>query len=222
MKIDTNNHKGLWVALLSASLWLATGEASAALIDRGNGMIYDTDLDITWLQNANMGAGSSYDDGFSTTDGLMIWQNAVAWAANLVYGGYDDWRLPTALNQDNSGPCSGYNCTGSEMGHLFYSELGVTAGSSILDGTASELAKFSDIQSYYWSGTEGPSHSHSAWYFSYYTGFQDTACMDCTGGYAWAVRDGDVAAAVPEPGSLSLLGAGSLLGWLGGFKRRSV
>ena len=40
--------------------------ADAILIDRGNGMIYDTDLDITWLQNANYAKTSGYD-----SDGRM-------------------------------------------------------------------------------------------------------------------------------------------------------
>jgi hypothetical protein len=33
----------------------------------------------------------------------MTWWGAMAWANQLVYQGYDDWRLPTALNRDGSG-----------------------------------------------------------------------------------------------------------------------
>jgi hypothetical protein len=40
--------------------------AHATLIDRGNGMIYDSDQDITWLQDANYAMTSGYD-----TDGSM-------------------------------------------------------------------------------------------------------------------------------------------------------
>ncbi len=93
--------------------------SQAVLIDRGGGLIYDADLDITWLSDANYAQTTGYD-----ADGLMDWDRAMPWAANLSYGGYDDWRLPTALNQNGTGPCFGVNCTGSEMGHLFYTELG--------------------------------------------------------------------------------------------------
>jgi hypothetical protein len=62
----------------------------------------------------------------------MTWWGANAWADQLVYGGFDDWRLPSALNQDGSGPNSGCNITGSEMGHLYYTAssdgLGNSAG----------------------------------------------------------------------------------------------
>lgn len=49
----------------------------------------------------------------------MSWLDAKAWSASLNIGGITGWRLPTA---DIS--CSGYNCSTSEMGHLFYDELG--------------------------------------------------------------------------------------------------
>ena len=59
-------------------LSVVVGTTSAALVNNGGGLIYDSDLNITWLQNANFGAGSAFDDetytgGTSTTDGLMTW-----------------------------------------------------------------------------------------------------------------------------------------------------
>ena len=96
--------------ILTIVLYLAVlGTARATLIDRGGGLIYDTDFDITWLQNANL-------------NGSMDWDTAKVWAATLVFGGFDDWRLPTALNTDGTGPCSDIDCTDSEMGHLYYTE----------------------------------------------------------------------------------------------------
>jgi hypothetical protein len=95
---------------------------------------YDKALNITWLANANAGAGSSYDNGSSNTDGLMTWQNAVNWAAGLSYtvGStvYDDWRLPfvtdtgtAGCNFASSGTDCGYNVQ-TKDGSTVYSELG--------------------------------------------------------------------------------------------------
>lgn len=90
----------LWVGRSHAAPVSGQGTWQTTLQDRdldGNGTtdaFYDTALNITWLRNANAGAGSSFDDGKSSTDGKMTWVNAVDWAAALSFGGYDDWRLP--------------------------------------------------------------------------------------------------------------------------------
>jgi hypothetical protein len=73
-------------------LLIAAGSAPAALIDRGGGLIYDSTLNITWLQNANAIAGSSYDDGWSATDGRTSFQSAQAFAATFSYLGSCKWR----------------------------------------------------------------------------------------------------------------------------------
>ncbi len=51
-----------------------------------------TDRNITWLGDANFGAGSAFDNGGNTTDGRMTWDNAVAWVDSLTVGGFTDWR----------------------------------------------------------------------------------------------------------------------------------
>ena len=56
--------------------------ASATLIDGGNGLIYDSELDVTGLKNANVAEVG------------MTWNDAIAWVDSFVYGGLDDWRLP--------------------------------------------------------------------------------------------------------------------------------
>jgi hypothetical protein len=65
----------------------------------------------------------------------MTWSSAVAWAAGLTFAGHSDWRLPFTAQPDPScssvdgyGENYGYNCTGSEMGHLGNVE-GVSTGS---------------------------------------------------------------------------------------------
>ena len=75
--------------LLLAGMGLAS-TAKAALVERlGGQAVYDTDLNITWLADANANHG-------------MTWDQANAWAAGLNVGGVTGWRLPTALNADGS------------------------------------------------------------------------------------------------------------------------
>ena len=182
--------------------------------------LYDTTLDITWLRDANYAKTSNYNG-----DGLMDWNTANIWANNLIVDKYTDWRLPTTLQPDSS--CSdsfngatgivsfGYNCTGSEMGHLWYTDLGNTAGSMTNTGD------FQNVQSYvYWSGTEYAPVPYIAWLFLTLNGFQD-AYFKLSQFYALAVRPGDVAAAsVPEPETLLL--AFTALAGLGFVRRRQT
>jgi len=96
---------------------LAAGAAPAALIDRGGGMIYDNILNITWLADWNY-AKTQYnttDGAQGDADGQMDWTTAVGWANDLAYGGYDDWRLPSA----GTWPRDGFG-GGGELGYMFY------------------------------------------------------------------------------------------------------
>lgn len=204
--------------LTAAVLFTATGAAQAALVDRGGGLIYDTDLNVTWLSDANV-------------NGLMTWSQANDWAANLSYYDsvrdvtYTDWRLPTTTQPDPT--CSsqtdsqgyGYNCAGSEMSHLFYSELGGNDGVNIATTHNANYSLFQNIQTgeAYWSGTEYALDTSYAWTFYYSFGFQGQGTKDRSM-YALAVRPGDVAA-VPVPAAVWLFGSG-LLGLVGLARRR--
>ena len=209
------------------------GNADAALIDRGGGLIYDSDQNITWLQDANYGAGSVYDDGDSTTDGRMTWANAVAWAENLIF--YDsvrsiyleNWRLPdiapaNGLSWDmtfsyDGSTDFGFNITrdSTEMAHLFHVTLGNSSqfniqGESLLEYGLQNTSYFSNLQnytywSYIWAAVEngGPGAPLG---FHFDTGLQDDGYRmnQC---YAWAVMDGDVAP-VPIPAAAWFLSSG--------------
>lgn len=165
------------------SVWSAVSLSEAALLDRGGGLIYDNDLDITWLQYANY-AGQT-----------MSWDEASLWTADLTYQGYDDWRLPYA------DMCNGSACTSGEMGHLYFDE-----------GISSDAyGSFIDVRPFfYWSETEDSTDPTKAFRFNFSTGSSGTS-LKTYARYAWAVRDGDSAAPVaPEPVSAALFVTGGI------------
>ena len=196
---------GIIVSVLVMVLGLSMS-AQATLQDMGDGTIYDTDTQLSWLQNAN-------------TNGLMTWDQAVAWAASLNsgsgYAGLTGWRLPDTAqpdascgNQSGDVPAQGYgyNCSLSEMGHLFYVSLGNKAFHQAGWGLTN-TGPFQNLQpSYYWSGTEAAPVTTSAWYFYFYTGYQTYSTKGYTL-YAWAVRPGARSTSTPVPasGTVSLM-----------------
>jgi hypothetical protein len=191
--------KRYYAGWLLCGLLLSSG-AQAAFINGGDGTITNTDTSLMWLQNAN-------------TNGAMNWVDANSWVDSLVFAGYDDWRLPSALQPDPS--CSiqggaysvGAGCTGSEMGHL-----------SNIEGISSATpGLFVNVQSgQYWSATEAPFNPIGT-ALTYHFSNADQGALNKTDTlFAWAVRD---VVAVPEPGTLLLFAAG--LGLLGfGRSRR--
>jgi len=83
------------MACMVAALGFA-GSASATLLDRGPDLVYDDVLSITWTRNANLPGSSG-----------LTWDQAHTWAANLVFAGFDDWRLPYASVSAGVGPTNG-------------------------------------------------------------------------------------------------------------------
>ncbi len=184
-----------------------TPTASAALISRLGGLaVYDTDFNITWLANAN-------------ANGAMTWADANAWAAGLNVGGYTGWRLPNADISCGAG-VGGYNCINSELGHLYYTELGVTLDNNITSSTSPYLALFTNVQNLaYWSGNGYASNPLQAWFFYTQYGIQSQG-NKLNEFNAWAVHSGDVGgSSVPEPGILGLMGIGALA-WTATRSRR--
>ena len=241
------NTKFLTTAAVLA-ISLSTG-AQASLVARTGGMVYDTVNNITWAADANLfqtqaasnanlvseiiaanggvihDTPNGYDNGtytlttadFDTTTGRMTWWGAQAWANNLTLGGVTGWSLPSTPIED-----FGYNVTSSQMGDLFYNQLGVSAGSSIATSTNPNYNLFTNLQIYvYWSGSEYAPFPGGAWDFNTYNGdqgsiiyYKDHLLL------AWAVRPGDVAA-VPVPGAFWLFGS-AMVGLMGLKRRGSI
>ena len=226
--------------LALVGLSLITVSANAALYDRGNGLIYDDVLDITWLQDANYAYTSGYaaaNAGGTDRDkiypgGPMGWDAAKAWAAQLEYSGYDDWRLPSANLMNAANPCyatdgscdMGYNNTTSDLGHIFYNNLanqfgyGSSLNKNFTDGNSGASVSFLNLHWIHWLGEEYAPGPHAAYTFHFSEGRQH-AYEKQHGYYVWAVRDGDVSA-VPVPAAAWLFGS-ALLG-LVGVKRRRI
>jgi hypothetical protein len=223
----------------SVALMFATGAAHAELVNRGGGLLYDTVLNVTWLQDANYAKTSGFD-----ADGKMSWGAANSWAESLVYHDsannldYSGWRLATnAWGIGDTYPGGYYNITSpaSELSYMYYVNLGLKGqvsqsgtfqsdfgvfGNGTIGGQT-DVGPVTNLQSaFYWTGTpHAVSPANAAWVFDSTDGSQGP--MDQSSEfYAWAVHPGDVAAAnpVPEPETYAMLLAG--LGLLGVAARR--
>lgn len=210
-------NRGYFLKTLWAILFIgASAQTNAALISRLGGLAYyDTVLDITWLADANAGAGSIYDDGASSTDGRMTWASANAWAASLNIAGITGWRLP---NMDANGDDAIVFCFGGGVTGCSDNEFGYLRWEDNITAIAS--SPFNNVQANaYWSSTELHLIASDAWLFNFFDGGQ-IALSKNTEIFAWAVHSGDVDTTVqiPEPGTIALIGLG-LVGLLG-FGRR--
>jgi len=157
---------------------------------------YDTVLDITWVTNA-------------TLSGPNTWDGLVAWASNLDYLGFDDWRLasmsvsaglPTGTSTEvvRCSLATELACRDNELDYMYTYNMGGTSG----DGTNSDLSGnqtgdcvlLTDVQFTYWSGTAFPDDQvmHSAWAFNFLFGTHSGSNNKDAILYGWAVRDGDV------------------------------
>ena len=205
---------------LVACLFLCVSLNSfGALYDRGNGLIYDDVLDITWLQDANYAKTSGYDP-----DGAMNWYDAQDFVGELAYGDYNNWRLPSAGNAT-----VGYNEITSELAHMFYINLNNPGGyncppllyaptgyscesaNSGLHNTSFTDATFGGSNESFVNVEVGHYWHSNSWVLSHYDGFLHLyAPLDTDiGVYIWPVHDGDIGASpVPLPAGIYLFLSG--------------
>ena len=146
-------------------------------------MIYDSTLNITILNNWNIGFG-----GWSATAAAGSAQ-ALAATAGFAVTGLTGWRLPTGDGFQGAGAQNEYLSIWNDVGSTFANLA------SEFDGVQADL---------YWSGSEHAPNPGVAWFFGTDGGGQNGA-SEGSQLFAVAVRSGDVVAAVPEPESLALV-----------------
>jgi hypothetical protein len=223
-------------SVLAALAMTASLSAHAALMNEGNGLIYDSVQNITWISDVDLaktqmnamgatnfinqvkssvsGDGSSLfgvaytltASDFNTTTGQMSWFAATAWAAQLTYGGSSDWRLPAITGGAYGGPFAV-----GELGAMFINTLSGTDFSNATNAAAK--AEFTDYvnSGWYWTSANGP-WQNSKWIWNSSSNAANVY-NPSQYSYAWLVADGNVAAtgsSVPEPSSLALLGLGAI------------
>ena len=218
--------KRLVFAALLALILGFSPSAHAVLINNGNGLIYDTVLNITWYDYVYYGN----------------WVQATAWAASLTVGGTTagTWTLPTTLpvngstynynyswngstdyGSNISAPGSAYpGSTSDEMAYLYYVDLGNKAfidvnGKFPQSGWGlTNKGPFTTLESSeFWSSTQYAPQTGYAWTFDFTVGSQQFGVESGGGnGDALAVHSGDIGVPTPTPipGALLLFGPGLL------------
>jgi len=221
--------KKRFLSVLAAGLFILTiaGSANAALTTIGTATYGGSDYKLIWDDDNN---GNSIV-WLDYTNGPANWSDQKAWAAgldaqltynidpayNVIWDDTAAWRLPSAVDGAYSWGYDGtttvgYNITTSEMGDLYYTELGNLASYDTSGNLQSScgLNNTGDFEyllaSWYWSGTEYASNPEGAWNFNMDNGDQVPHYKDLSE-YGLAVRGGQVSA-VPVPGAIWLFGSG--------------
>ena len=163
-------------------------------INPGGRTVYDPVAQVTWLADANLAAKETFGVTDINVDGSMTHPAAVEWVAAMNkadqgrgYLGQTGWQLPETGPPDPS--CSmkgttGFDCTGSPMGELFYKQLALRRGESVVAAPDVKAGAFHNLQPYlYWAceaetatstcQTSGPNDGFE-WNFSFGNGFQGT------------------------------------------------
>jgi hypothetical protein len=163
-------------------------------VNPGGLTIYDPVARVTWLADANLAARQTFGVAGINPDGSMDHATAVKWidAMNKAEGGrgflgQTGWDLPETGAPDAS--CSfkgttGFGCSSSAMGALFYRQLRLHPGESVTAPLETNVGPFHDVQPYlYWAceaetvrsacQSNGPADRFE-WNFSFGNGFEGT------------------------------------------------
>ncbi len=93
-------------------------------VDKGDGTVLDRATGLMWMKK----------DGQK----FMNWQQALAYAENLTYAGYDDWRLPNAKELQSI---------------VDYTRAPDASSSSLRSAAIDPIFEISEQESYYWTST---------------------------------------------------------------------
>jgi hypothetical protein len=224
--------------VLLLALGMFTHASHALLIDNLDGTITQERSDgsvLMWLQDGNYIVSSGYSDAlydYPALNGRITLLNAFAFIDQLnadAHLGYTDWRLPVT-----------YDCfphhfewcgldPRSEMGYMFYAELGNIGYCSDATGECGQpgsgltnAGPFTNLQteSAYWTSTIESRSTYPGYYIMWFLdGLQDANSPDIwSTNYVWPVR---TVTAVPLPAALWLFVSGALaLAGLRGVRRR--
>ncbi|HHQ13394.1 MAG TPA: hypothetical protein ENK16_00045 [Chromatiales bacterium] len=184
---------------------------------------YDEDIDVTWAADANLFVTQSFgltpnpfNPGNQTYSTMNTWLGMLnSMNGGAGYLGANGWRFPFTPASDPD--CSdiittpylatyGSGCTAGEFSHLF-NVHGITTTS---EGPFVNVEK-DGTQFGYWSSVLSDAHT-VAYNFRFETGELFPSTYN-SGGYAWPVHDGNLAA-VPVPAVGWLFGSGLIMGLL--------
>jgi hypothetical protein len=213
--VDVKKYPTIFILMMWVLTFVIVGTVNALLIDNKDGTITQIRNDgsmLMWLQDANYAKTSGFDP-----DGQITQADAMDWASSLTFAGYTGWRLPVTYQNTRGGYRSS-----SEMGDLYYNELGNIAGSFTNAGP------FFNIRDYwYWTSIDFAPNPDFVMVFSFLdipNSPQNEAGWEAAGGkygvtWTWLVRDVENAPApVPEPCTMLLVATG-LIG-LAGFRKK--
>ncbi len=177
---------------------IGSAQISGDATNTPHNLIYDSSQSLLWLDY-------SY---------VADWSNAMSWAETLILTNVNTpayivnfssgWRLPTVDNP------TAWNLTAdSEMGRLYYTNLGLTQNNGVTDVRSANQRPFVDIRrSFYWSSTvftgSGAGTGNITCAFDTTNGFQGGSDSINTIYPALAVHSASLVA-VPEPSTYALL-----------------
>ena len=147
---------GEFMTVVEKKRRIAAVAAAAAAAERDRWMYTDPQTGLMWPRNGNI-AGKE-----------MTWSDAMSWAKNLNYGGYNDWRLPTKEEFE------AFSKRGGNKPSEWYNANGFNAVQS----------------SYYWSATTYANDADFAWIVSVGSGVVGSYDKAYNSFYVWPVRSG--------------------------------